>query len=258
MVPERDTDHDDALFELQETLYTSKNPTRRWLHVSRRAWITAALRRLTPRDTERALEVGPGSGIYLPVLAELADHVVATDVEDAYLSRLGPIVDEHPNVELLLDDITRSTLPSDSVDVLLCTEVIEHIRDSSAALAEMHRLLKPGGALVLSTPQRYSPLELTAKVAFLPGVIELVRRVYGEPVIETGHINLMTRQALRRQLNDAGFEITETHLAGVYIPVVAETMGTTALRAEQWLERRLRGTRLDWLLWTQHVVARPR
>lgn len=251
--------HDDeALFELQQTLYTSKNPTRRWLHVSRRAWITAALRRLARPGTHEVIEVGPGSGVYLPVLAGLAEHVVATDVESAYLDRLDPIVEEHPNVELVLDDITRSGLASDTFDLVLCTEVIEHIPDSPAALGEMHRLLKPGGALVLSTPQRYSPLEVTAKIAFLPGVIELVRRVYAEPVLETGHVNLMTRRTLERQLTAAGFVVEERHLAGVYLPVVAETMGTTALRVEQWLERHLRGSRLDWLLWTQYVVARPR
>lgn len=254
---ERGTEGDDALFELQETLYTSKNPTRRWLHVSRRAWITAALRRHLPAGAGRVLEVGPGSGVYLPVLAGLADHVVATDVEDAYLSRLGPVVDQHPNVELVLDDITRSRLDSGSFDLILCTEVIEHIRDSPAALAEMRRLVRPGGALVLSTPQRYSPLEVTAKVAFLPGVIEVVRRVYREPVLETGHVNLMTRSTLRRQLHDAGFDVVESHLAGMYIPVVAESMGDAALRLEQRLERRLRATRLDWLLWTQYVVAQP-
>lgn len=253
---DRDIDRDDALFELQETLYTSRNPTRRWLHVSRRAWITASLRRHAPPGAERVLEVGPGSGVYLPVLAGLADHVVATDVEDAYLRRLGQIVDDHPNIELVPDDITRSTLPSDSFDLILCTEVIEHIRDSPAALAEMHRLLKPGGALVLSTPQRFSPLEVTAKIAFLPGIIEVVRRVYDEPVLETGHINLMTRRALHAQLRHACFEVRDLHLAGVYLPVIAETMGEAALRVEQRLERRLRGTRLDWLLWTQHVVAR--
>jgi SAM-dependent methyltransferase len=251
------TDHDDALFALQQTLYTSRNPTRRWLHVSRRAWIARALRRYGSHS-ETAVEVGPGSGVYLPVLAELANEVIATDIEDAYLSRLTPIVRDHPNVSLLIDDITRSRLESASVDVLLCTEVIEHIEDSRAALVEMRRLLRPDGVLVLSTPQRYSPLELTAKIAFLPGVIEVVRRIYDEPVIETGHINLLTRQALRAQLVGAGFDICETHLAGVYLPVVAETMGDTALRFEQRLERRLRGTRLDWLLWTQHVVARPR
>ena len=76
----------------------------------------------------------------------------------------------------MADDITASRLPDDrSFDVVLCSEVVEHIPDSAAALRAMHDLLKPGGTLVLSTPQRHSPLELAGRIAFLPGVVQLVR-----------------------------------------------------------------------------------
>lgn len=251
---------DDALFELQETLYTSRNPTRRWLHTSRRDWIAAALRSVAgPGGVGRAMEVGPGSGVYLPVLADLANDVVGADIEDAYLARLHPFAELHPNIRLVRDDITRSSFDDATFDIILCTEVIEHIRDSPDALREMRRLLQPGhGRLILSTPQRYSPLEMVARIAFLPGIIDLVRLVYREPVIETGHINLMTARTLRAQLDAAGFEVVETHFAGVYLPVLAELFGNTALRLEQAFERRLRGSLLQGLLWTQFVVAAPR
>src|SRR4051812_40778458 len=157
------------LAELQETLYNSRNPTRRWLHCSRRDWIVDALRHEAAVGvaTECAIEVGPGSGIYLPILAELYKHVIGTDIEQQYLQASHRLLYRYPNVELLIDDITSSRLPSASADLLLCTEVIEHISDSATALKEMRRILRPGGVLVLSTPQRYSPLELAAKVAFL-------------------------------------------------------------------------------------------
>jgi 2-polyprenyl-3-methyl-5-hydroxy-6-metoxy-1,4-benzoquinol methylase len=244
---------EDRLFELQQTLYTSKNPTRRWLHCSRHDWIVRELEQAGPAG--RALEVGPGSGIYLKTLAERYEKVVATDIENAYLRHLQPLTGRYGNLELLVDDVTASGLPSASFDLILCSEVIEHIEDSAPALAEMRRLLKPGGTLVLSTPQRFSTLELTAKIAFLPGIIHLVRRVYKEPVLETGHINLMTARQVTRQLEQAGFAIRKRHKSGLYLPLVAEFMGTNGLRAEQWLESRVRGSLLDGLLWTQYYVA---
>lgn len=140
-------------------------------------------------------------------------------------------------------------------DLMLCSEVIEHVRESSRALGEMSRLLRPGGVLILSTPQRHSPLELCSKVALHPRMIGLTRHVYREPVVRTGHINLMTRRELHQQLDRAGFVIRETHAGGVYLPVVAEAFGTRALRIERALDMRLRGSRLEWLLWTQFVVA---
>jgi protein-L-isoaspartate O-methyltransferase len=76
---------------LQETLYTSRNPTRRWLHNTRRDWVVAALRRAAAAGRpERALEIGPGAGTYLPVLAELAGTIVASDVEADFLDNAGP------------------------------------------------------------------------------------------------------------------------------------------------------------------------
>ena len=98
--------------------------------------------------------------------------------------------------------------------MVLCSEVIEHIADSAGALRAMHGLLKPGGLLVLSTPQRHSPLELAGRIAFLPGIVTLVRAVYREPILATGHINLLTAPEARGQLAGAGFEVLESGSVG--------------------------------------------
>ena len=247
---------DAELVELQQTLYTSTNPTRRWLHCTRRDWIADAVHRCTPGVRGQALEVGPGSGVYLPLLSSVFETVYATDIEAAYLKYAAPLVDKLANLKLLVDDIADSKLPPQSFDLILCSEVLEHISDSSAAVAGMRRLLKPGGLLILSTPQRYSPLELAAKIAFLPGVIQLVRLIYREPILETGHINLMTSRTVERQLTEAGFCISERYKSGLYLPFVAEFSGQYGLRIEQWLEAYLRDGPADGLLWTQYYVAR--
>lgn len=246
------------LVQLQETLYRSTNPTRRWLHCARRDWICNTLRNVRAPASRRALEVGPGSGIYLPILASLYRNVVGSDIEAAYLANADAQRAALPNLTLVLDNICDTGLEPHSFDCILCTEVIEHIADSRAALAGIRRLLKPGGVLVLSTPQRFSPLELTAKIAFLPGIIDIVRWIYSEPILETGHINLMTATTVQSQLSEAGFDIEREYKTGVYIPLLAEFGGATAVRVEQWLERHLRESFASGLLWTQYYVARAR
>jgi SAM-dependent methyltransferase len=243
------------LLPLLETLYNSKNPTRRWLHCTRRDWICGKLRASARQRPGSALEVGFGAGVYLPMLAELYGEVVATDLDDAHLNHAGSIAARYPNLRLVIDDITDSHLREQSFTMVLCSEVIEHIPNSATALARIHRLLKPGGILILSTPQRYSLLELSCKVAFIPGVIDLVRKVYGEAVFETGHINLMTEWEATGQIERAGFMIRERFKSGMYIPLVAEFGGQTGLRVERWLEEKLRGHALDSMLWTQYYVA---
>jgi SAM-dependent methyltransferase len=245
------------LVELQEAIYTSKNPTRRWLHCTRRDWIMGALRRYSHEgQRDQALEVGPGSGIYLPVLAGLYKGVIASDVEEAYLKHGNALIASYPNLSLVTDDITHTKLPKDRFDLILCTEVIEHITDSAAAISGMYSLLKTGGVLVLSTPQRWSPLELTSKIAFMPGIISLVRLIYNEPIFETGHINLMTDVQVTEQLEGAGFRISERFKSGMYLPLIAEFMGQPGLRLELWLESKLRNGSMDWLLWEQYYIAK--
>ncbi len=219
--------------------------------------MTAALRRTAAAiGPERALEVGPGAGVYLPLLTELAATVVASDVQADFLEHAQELRTENPGLELIADDITASQLPETWFDLILCSEVIEHLSDSPAALRSMHRLLRPGGRLVLSTPQRYSPLELAARVATRPGIIELVRLVYREPILELGHVNLLTRAQAEGQLIAAGFEIEERHVSGLYLPLLAELGGQLALSLERRLEARLRQGPLSGLLWTQFYIAR--
>src|SRR5262245_51461260 len=130
----RNTATDEQLLELQTTLYTSKNPTRRWLHSSRRDWILEAIRRHNTGSMECALEIGPGSGVYLPTLTRLFNRVVAADITTAFLTQARNLARDYTNLEVVEDDIVHSTFDDGSFELILCSEVIEHIADSAAAL----------------------------------------------------------------------------------------------------------------------------
>jgi 2-polyprenyl-3-methyl-5-hydroxy-6-metoxy-1,4-benzoquinol methylase len=241
--------------ELQEVLYTSKNPTRRWLHCTRRDWIIDAINRYSTNPDGRAIEIGPGSGVYLPELARHYRFVDAADIADEFLTRARELANIHDNISAMKDDITDSKIGGSTYDLVLCTEVVEHVANSSAAIKHMYRVLKPGGVLILSTPQRYSTLELTCKIAFLPVVIDIVRAIYGEAVLKTGHINLLTADEARSQITDAGFSIRETFKSGLYLPVISEFAGDAGLSFEKLLEKYAKKSGISGLLWTQYYVA---
>jgi 2-polyprenyl-3-methyl-5-hydroxy-6-metoxy-1,4-benzoquinol methylase len=242
--------------ELQRTLYSSRNRTRKWLHQSRRERVELAVRRLAKEGRRvHALEVGAGSGIYLPLLCELFEHVTASDIEAEYLDHLASVAEERPNLDLVMDDIAFSTLQPGSFDLVLCSEVIEHTPEPAQLVAGLRRVLRPGGALVLTTPQARSTLELAAKIAFRTRVIDLVRLVYREPILPTGHISLLTVRQVEELLTGNGFRVLECHTWGLYLPLVSELGGQAGLSLERWIERRISGGRLDGLLWTQSWIA---
>jgi 2-polyprenyl-3-methyl-5-hydroxy-6-metoxy-1,4-benzoquinol methylase len=249
-------DTDSRLISLLETLYNSHNPTRRWLHCTRRDWVIAKIAECARERPGRALEIGFGAGIYLRALARHYDEVVGTDLNHGQLEHVRARTADLINLRVVIDDITDSHLPAHSFDLAVCSEVLEHIPDPGRAIAGIRRVIAPGGLLIVSTPQRYSSMELACKLAFLPGVIKIVRRVYGEPVLETGHISLMTERQMRRALEAAGFRIRQQFKSGLYLPFVAEMAGAGGLRFERWLEGRLRDGPLSWTLWTQYYVAK--
>jgi len=57
-----------------------------------------------------------------------------------------------PSPEIQRIDITAIPYPDDSFDAIICCHVLEHIPDDDKALAELFRVLKPGGWAVLQTP----------------------------------------------------------------------------------------------------------
>ncbi len=249
----------DRLGALQDTLYASRNPTRRWLHGARRAWVEAAVGEAAVPSTRRALEVGPGSGVYLPTLLARFGEVLALDREPSFLGRVGALAARHPSLAAVAGDAGRLPFGAGRFDLALCSEVLEHLPRPDDALTELRRVLRPGGALVLTTPHRWSTLEVAARVGTAPGLVAVARLVYGEPVEPLGHQSLMTRGRLEAALARAGFLILRRHACGLYLPGVAEFGGERGLRLARRLEGRLRGRgRWEELLWTQaYLCAAP-
>jgi SAM-dependent methyltransferase len=238
-------------------VYTYKNPTREWLHGTRRDWIISKVRQYAPSIRNgKALDVGFGAGVYLPVLAELFDEVVGIDTQQVMLDYVRPLTRKYPNLRVVAADIATCGLPPASFNLIICSEVVEHIADSQKSIAQLYGLLQPGGILILSTPQRWSLLELMARIAYLPGMFSLVKLIYrNQPVFDPGHINLMTESQVVQQLETAGLSIRERYKSGAYIPVVADLMGEPGLRLARWLEPKIRNGPFSGQLWVQYYVA---
>ena len=54
--------------------------------------------------------------------------------------------------QILYDDMTRSTLPDNSFDYVVAVEVLEHVKEDVLFIRQVHRVLKPGGVFVMTTP----------------------------------------------------------------------------------------------------------
>ena len=165
--------------------------------------------------------------------------VVGADIEAAYLQGIRTNECDVNNLSLITDDILNSRLEDDSFDLILCSEVLEHVKNPKDGLRTIFRVLKPGGIAVVTTPQKYSVLELCCKIAFLPGIIQIVRSIYAEPVIETGHISLMTRKQFKLAVHELGFETLQEEQLSLYVPLLAEFFGDAGGKSLRSLNARL-------------------
>ncbi len=104
------------------------------------------------------ISCGPGYGTALLVSAGNAARAVGVDIDEEAIG-YAQAVYGGGNVEYLTADGQATGLEDDSFDVVVSFETIEHLPDDQALVAEFARLLRPGGQLIISTPNQW-PLEL--------------------------------------------------------------------------------------------------
>lgn len=148
----------------------------------RRRLLDAELRRAADVFEGVVLDVGGGRerGTWSP---PETDAWLTVDIERSF----GPDIQ---------GDARQLPIRSSSIDVVKCTEVLEHVPDPEAVVSELQRILKPGGALVLSTPFNYG--------------------IHGDP----HDYQRFTKHKLERLLRD-GFTIDRIRSQGAFWTVLA-------------------------------------
>ncbi|RDI69232.1 class I SAM-dependent methyltransferase [Nocardia pseudobrasiliensis] len=116
-----------------------------------------AYARLLDRCAGRVvLEAGSGEGYGANMIAEVAARVIGLDYD---ASAVDHVRAAYPRVEMIQGNLAELPFEDASVDVVVNFQVIEHLWDQAQFLRECLRVLRPGGALLISTPNRitFSP-----------------------------------------------------------------------------------------------------
>ena len=121
----------------------------------RLAWIE---RFAAPLAKKRVLDCGCGAGEYVRALLALGADAWGVEFDERKLAA-GAARDEELAARLSVGDLEALAFPDESFDAALLNEVLEHVPDDGAALAEVCRVLRPGGRLILLSPTRLYPFE---------------------------------------------------------------------------------------------------
>lgn len=137
----------------------------------------------------RLLEVGSGSGITLARMQSFGWQVEGVEVDPAAVKAA-----ENRGVKVHLGDLLSQHFPDNTFDAIFSSHVIEHLHDPMPVLRECHRIMKPGGTLVVLTPN----------------IESMGHRRYGIAWVGLDpprHLNLFSRAALQRATESAGFKV---------------------------------------------------
>jgi len=177
--------------------------------------------------TARVLENGCGVGLYLHPLRQFTPLVYGLEYDPERAAEAGRYAPPSLVVCAAGEDLPYS---EHSFDVILSNEVIEHVRDDRRALAEMARVLKPGGRLVLFCPNRWYPVEQH-------GIFWRGRYIFGNiPFVNylpdqlrdrlAPHVRAYTGHGLQKLLADLPWRIvSHTRIFGGYDNLIARLGG---------------------------------
>jgi SAM-dependent methyltransferase len=107
--------------------------------------------RWTPQGVSALLDGGCSWGYATRFFAGRAKRVAGIDVDE---QAIGVASARYPWIDFRVAPLEAVPHPDEAFDVVLCLDVLEHVRDEHRSLDELFRVLRPGGTLILTTPHQ--------------------------------------------------------------------------------------------------------
>jgi len=171
--------------------------------------LTVDFGRLPVRPGTGLLDLGCGAGRHAFEAARRGARVIALDMDRAELDQVAAIataMDEAgelpagASITPAAGDATRMPFPDDSFDIVIASEVMEHIPADQSAMDEVARVLRPGGIAAVTVPSW-----LPERICWL--LSDDYHNVPG------GHVRIFTRPELEAKMRRAGLQVGGHHHA---------------------------------------------
>jgi len=112
------------------------------------------------------LDVGSSTGIIDNYLTDYFLNVTGVDIDKEAI-QFAQESFQKKNLKFILDDLMGLSFPDDTFDIIICTQIYEHVPNAQTMTREIFRVLKPGGICYFAAGNRMSLIEPHYKLPFL-------------------------------------------------------------------------------------------
>lgn len=186
----------------------------RWVEARRLALNVKAME---IKPDSHVLDLGCGPGNLLPLIH--AQRVVGLDPSDTLIEQAKKRVGHLPHIELIKGFAEKLPFKDGSFDRIVCSEVMEHVRNPEIVLKEMKRVAKPEARIVITVPNE-KLINFTKKWILKLGLKKWVAGEYAmsDNMLEEWHVSEVEVDRLRDLTND---KFNCLGIRSVPFPVVA-------------------------------------
>jgi len=168
-------------------------------------WLGRELRQTPAYDT--ILEAGCGAAAFTPYLAQHANRMLACDISSEQIKKNSVLF---PDVHFFTQDLGRPlAFKNNSIDVIWCSEVLEHLFDPAYAVSEFYRVLKPEGKLLVTVPYH----------GYFKNILIALFKWDDHFSANNPHIRFFTRKTISTVVNRAGFQSIRIETCGMGKPL---------------------------------------
>lgn len=186
---------------------------------------------LSPRNEERILDVGCGTGIFTLDILALGAHVVGLDISPSMLRRARQKAKEYP-FYTTIGNMMNLPFVDCAFDKVVSITALEFIKDARGTLREMFRVTKQGGCLVVATLNSLSPWATHRKAQAEKGQSSLFKRaIFRSPdeIMNSMLVDGIITTAIHFQKDDSPEEAKKIELQGKL-----KGLNTGAFLASRW------------------------
>jgi 2-polyprenyl-3-methyl-5-hydroxy-6-metoxy-1,4-benzoquinol methylase len=214
-----------------------------WGYAKRLRFVEETVAEVFPQSdfaSLRVLDVGCGNGSQLALpLAERGFQVTGIDIDARSIEHAKELAKDLPNATFICGDVAK--LKAEKFEVVILAEVLEHMTEPRALLAESVKHLDENGIVIITVPNGYGEFEIDSRLFHLlrlQRIVDALAKNAGEVVAatdnhESGHVQNFTRRQLRRLFADCSLTIFREGAASF---LAGPLIGHTLARSHRFIE----------------------